>query len=277
MELIFLGTGAADWGAPKAGGEYRGFTSTLLDGKILLDCTAHALKMLREIQVEWAQISAVFFTHSHSDHCNPESVGRIAEARRAAGLSPLKIYGESSWVSRVFTEGKGYWQISALEPFQEVCLENYQLLPLPSNHSSDYRLLANATDSVGTFQRETTLHYLLQANEKTVLYALDGAWMLTSAWEVLHDRQLDAWVVDCTIGAGHAGDYRIFEHNNLSMVQAMAQTLMTATPYGPPVLKAGAPIVLNHLAKTLHPTQKELDKMLQPPFVAAYDGMSLKL
>ena len=77
--------------------------------------------------------------------------------------------------------------------------------------------------------------------------------------------------------AGHVGDYRIFEHNDLSMVQAMAQTLMAVTPYEPPVLRTGAPIVLNHLAKTLHPSQKELDEMLRPPFIAAYDGMSLRL
>ena len=277
MELIFLGPGAADWKEPKKDGEYRGFTSTLIDGEILLDCTAHTLKRLREMQVDWARISAVFFTHSHSDHCNPEAAGRLAEARRAAGLSPLKIYGESSWIAHVFTEGEGYWQLSALEPFQEVCLGAYRLLPLPSNHSSDYRLLAGSTGSGPAFKRETTLHYLLQAGGKAVLYALDGAWMLTGTWEALHGRQLDAWVVDCTIGPGHAGDYRIFEHNDLSMVQAMAQTLMAVTPYGPPVLRTGAPIVLNHLAKTLHPSQKELDEMLRPPFIAAYDGMSLRL
>ena len=92
--------------------------------------------------------------------------------------------------------------------------------------------------------------------------------MLNQTWTALRGRTIDAWIVDCTIGDGHEGDYRIFEHNSLAMVKAMACTLSAETPYGPPVLKKGAPIVLNHLARTLHPCQKKLEHSLTPPFVA---------
>ncbi|MFQ9798633.1 MAG: hypothetical protein ACLR23_06465 [Clostridia bacterium] len=109
------------------------------------------------------------------------------------------------------------------------------------------------------------------------MYALDGAWMLNKTWQVLRKTTIDAWIVDCTIGDGHEGDYRIFEHNSLPMVRAMANTLMAKTPYGPPVLKQGAPIILNHLAKTLHPCQEELEQRLQPPFVVARDGMRFRI
>ena len=84
-----MGTGAADWKEPKKDGEYRGFRSTLIDGEILLDCTAHTLKRLREMQVDWAQISAVFFTHSHSDHCNPEAAGRLHYKSLMAAPGPF--------------------------------------------------------------------------------------------------------------------------------------------------------------------------------------------
>ena len=46
MLLRFLGTGAADWNGPDENGEYRRFTSTLLDGRVLIDATKTVLDMI---------------------------------------------------------------------------------------------------------------------------------------------------------------------------------------------------------------------------------------
>ena len=35
----------------------------------------------------------------------------------------------------------------------------------------------------------------------------------------------DALVIDATIGDGHDGDYRVFEHNSLPMVRMMVESL----------------------------------------------------
>lgn len=82
MEWILLGTGAADWQEPRESGEYRGYTSTLLDSHILLDCTENSLRKMEELGIEWAQVTDLFFTHSHDDHCDVEAVRAIAQARQ---------------------------------------------------------------------------------------------------------------------------------------------------------------------------------------------------
>ncbi len=264
MEWILLGTGAADWQKPRENGEYRGYTSALLDSHILLDCTEHSLRKMQELGIEWAQVTDLFFTHSHDDHCDVEAVQAIAEARQKVHGSPLRIYGEGSWIQTLFAPEESCWQVSRLSAYEEVSCGDYRLLPLAANHRTER-------------ETEIALSYLVRRGGHAVLYALDGAWMLNKTWQVLRKTTIDAWIVDCTIGDGHEGDYRIFEHNSLPMVRAMANTLMAKTPYGPPVLKQGAPIILNHLAKTLHPCQEELEQRLQPPFVVARDGMRFRI
>ncbi len=37
-ELLFLGTGAADWNGPEADGSLRRFSCALVNGHILIDC-----------------------------------------------------------------------------------------------------------------------------------------------------------------------------------------------------------------------------------------------
>ena len=46
MKLKFLGTGAADWHGPDERGEFRRFTSTLLDGRLLIDVTQTVLDQI---------------------------------------------------------------------------------------------------------------------------------------------------------------------------------------------------------------------------------------
>ena len=42
-----------------------------------------------------------------------------------------------------------------------------------------------------------------------------------------------------------------------------------------PVLKAGAPVYLTHMARTLHGPQGEVDASLRPEFCPAHDGMEV--
>ena len=73
---------------------------------------------------------------------------------------------------------------------------------------------------------------------------------------------------DATIGDGHEGDWRIFEHNSIDMVRLMLKTL-----YKTGRLREGAPVYLTHLARTLHGSQAELEARTEKPFVVCHDGM----
>jgi phosphoribosyl 1,2-cyclic phosphate phosphodiesterase len=251
-ELLFLGTGAADWTKPEPSGDFRGFSSVLVDGHILIDCSRAALQKMKELGISLCNVSDVFITHSHSDHFDLESILAIANSRKQSSDSLLTVHAEKSWASSILP---GSFVLDPVEVEKPVKLADYTVLPLASNHKGDY-------------EDETTVHYLFQKEHACWLYATDGAWMLNRTWQVLRKYKLDAWIVDCTIGDGNEGDYRIFEHNSLPMIRIMAETLFQQG-----VLKKDAEILLTHLARTLHPAHAQLVETLGPPFKVSYDGL----
>lgn len=253
-ELLFLGTGAADWLKAQPSGEFRGYSSILIDGHILIDCNTSTLIKMKELGIDWAEVSDIFITHSHDDHFDRGSIVKIAKARKESCKSSLIVHAESSWASFLKSDESDEFVVNPLNIGERVEAGNYNILPLESNH-------------MGSYEGEITLHYLFNNENLCWLYATDGAWILNRTWQIIKENRLDAWIVDCTIGDDREGDYRIFEHNSLPMVRMMSETLFKQG-----VLKKDATIILTHMARTLHPSQEELDCIVTSPFKVAYDG-----
>lgn len=111
---------------------------------------------------------------------------------------------------------------------------------------------------------EHTAHFLIEDGESSVFYALDGAWLLYEEAKAVKNG-VDLLVLDGTVGDA-IGDYRVFEHNNLRMVEEM---MFTLKPY---VTRT----VISHIAPTLHKPQKELEQRMKLSGIdVAFDGMKL--
>lgn len=254
MRLTFLGTGAADWVEP-VGGEFRAYTSTRLDSALLIDGTMRALERISDPDA----ITDILYTHSHRDHF---------DARLLERLAPVRVHAHAGWAGTIDVPGVTVCPFETFAPFEAA---GFAITPLPSNHTPGH-------------PGEQTVHYIIKKGEKTLFYALDGAWLLYEEWNALKDESLDAVVFDATIGEGYPGDYRIFEHNSIEMLRIMVQTMRRpmfgkSSAHGAisPVLKEGAPVFLTHLARTLNPTQAELERQLAGEFIPAYDGMEVTI
>lgn len=253
MKMTFLGTGAADWDQPDASGEIRRFSSALLDGALMLDAPATALELLGpEVLVQ-----EVLLTHGHRDHFCLDALRELAVRRRERGASPLIVHVEAGWAGEVSGSHIQVRPLKPLEPFQAA---GYEVLPLPANH-------------VPRFPDEQPVHYRISRGGRTLVYATDGAWMPYGAVAALRAQApFDALVIDATIGDGHDGDYRVFEHNSLPMVRMMVESLRANGQ-----MKAAGQVYLTHLARTLHPCRRDLEASLAPPYRAAYDGMTVEI
>lgn len=252
MKLTFLGTGAADWIKPLKDGEFRRYTSTLINHDLLIDATFSIMDMLPP----WAEIEHILITHSHRDHFELAAMEAISRARINQGKTPISLHIETGWASDITSP---LLHVQPFSPFTPFTIGQYTVLPLPANHRTER---AN----------ETPVHFLISQGDHRLLYATDGAWMLLPSVQALGNTPLSALIIDATIGDGHIGDYRIFEHNSLPMVRIMVDTLRHTWR-----LPEGAPVYLTHMARTLHPPHKELEASLAPPLVAAYDGLSITL
>lgn len=243
MKIRFLGTGAADWNGPDARGEHRRLTSTLFDDALLIDFTQTANDMLPAA----AKVKHILITHSHRDHFDPAAI---------SSLAPERLHAHESWAGDIDLPGT---EICPVAIGRWVQAGEHEIMALPSNHS---------TEKV----YEQTVNYLIRKADKTFLYATDGAWLPNRALHLMKGMQLDGMAIDATIGDGHAGDYRIFEHNSIPMIRIMTETMKKTG-----LLKPGAPVFLTHMARTLHGTQKEVEESAGAPFVVAFDGMETEI
>lgn len=243
MKIRFLGTGAADWNGPDTRGEYRRLTSTLFDNTLLIDFTASAQDMLPKD----ACIRHILITHSHEDHFDPAAI---------AALSPAILYAHESWAGEISIPGIEARPVRIGEWTQA---GEYEFMPLPSNHSTRRA-------------HEQTVNYLLKKGDQLFLYATDGAWLPNRALHLMKGMNLSGMAIDATIGDGHAGDYRIFEHNSLPMIRIMTDTMKKTG-----LLKPEAKVYLTHMARTLHGTQKEVEADVSEPFVVCFDGMRAEI
>ena len=206
-------------------------------------------------RVPKARVTDVILTHSHRDHYDPEFL---------ASLAPIRIHAHRSWAGEISVPGAEVCPFDTFAPFEAA---GFSVTAMPANHSTERKY-------------ETPVHFLLKKDGKAVFYATDGAWLLNAEWHALCAESLDAAVFDATIGAGYPGDFRVFEHNSIEMLRLIVRTLRrpmfgreSAEKVFPSILKEGAPVYLTHMARTLHPSHAEIERMYEGEFIPARDGM----
>ncbi|MBQ7517851.1 MAG: MBL fold metallo-hydrolase [Bacteroidales bacterium] len=262
IKVRFLGTGAADWHGPDKNGEQRRMSSILVDDSVLVDYTAGA----REMLPEGVRPHVILYTHSHGDHYNAEAALRL-------GIDT--VYCSDTWVERCRKDFAAQAAKLALpEPVviplkqqEEVSVSSVTFKALPATHYT------------GDLN-EQALMYLLIKDDTRVLYATDtggipanaaiggrfGADGLPKAKRL----PLAGFIMEATVGMNGEENFRLFSH---SCVETVLHTVRVLWKNG--TFPQDRPAYLTHLARTLHPSQEELDKTLPYPLKAAYDGLEV--
>ena len=224
MKMLFLGCGAADFDWSRYGDpDILGSTVTLLDDSILLDCGPTTTAAMARFGVENKQISAIVNTHNHSDHLNVEEVRKIASGRK------LPFYGSPEACEKL----ADCCEVHPLTFGDEFVIDGKKFVALPSNH---------AVENL----KEETFNYLI-SGDKTLLYALDTAWMLTRARRLIGQQHIDAIVWDATMS--EPDDWRIFEHSDPVMFACIRRVLKKTGN-----IDDNVKIWFNHRARSLWPT-----------------------
>ncbi|MBQ8815158.1 MAG: MBL fold metallo-hydrolase [Lachnospiraceae bacterium] len=127
----------------------------------------------------------------------------------------------------------------------------------------DYHIRALAVNH-GTCAE--AVHFLIDDGKSRLFYGLDGAWLMYREVQAIKEQMVDYAVLDATVGFIE-GDYRVFEHNNLYMVEQIKKSLE-------PHVKR---FCISHMARTLHTDHQTLaNEMDKLGIETAYDGMTVE-
>lgn len=75
MEILFLGTGAADWGKKENSSLFfRRNSAALIDGCMLIDPGPGVIDAIKEFNVDIKNVKYILNTHKHEDHFNEETI-----------------------------------------------------------------------------------------------------------------------------------------------------------------------------------------------------------
>lgn len=249
-ELLFLGTGAADWHIEERDGFFRRNSAALLNGVMMLDCGDHIFDFAEYAGDNglYKDVCDILITHNHRDHYSKKSVLKLC------GRKKVRLWGSKAIMEDI-GENPNLEFIEA-KPFCELEAGGYTVIPLLANHDAviDEKALA--------------LHYIIKTpDEKTLFYGLDGAWFLRPSWAEMKKHKFDAMVFDCTVG--DMDDWRIFEHNTIPMLRFMIKEIKAQN-----MVKDTGVLIASHLARTLHKPHEETAELLgELGMLTAYDGM----
>lgn len=251
MELLFLGTGAADF-LPSltdtdrftVDKDIRRSTVTLLNREVLIDCGPHLMDELQIHHVDAKKIRHILITHPHSDHFNPDCL------RTLAIHHPIHVWHSQDWkLPQIEHVTEHPMQIG-----QRYRVGRFSVTPLAANHDAG------------------ALHFSICGDKKRVFYGCDGAWLLHDTYYYMRKKQYDCMILDATVG-DYEGDYRMAEHNSIPMIRSMCKSLLRWE-----AMNADTKIVLDHLARTLHKSHADTcQRVAQDGYMVAFDGMVLEI
>lgn len=255
-ELLFLGTGAADWLIEESGEEnkeIRRNSSALINGELMLDCGPHVFHYQKYVGGEdlFDKVKYLLITHDHSDHMNPDNIRALADHH------PMTVICDEYTQQEVGTH-PGITYLTN-KPYERIQAEQYQILPILANHD------------VVTMGNRQAVHYIITMPDgKNLFYGLDGAWFLRPSWETMKEYHFDVMVLDCTVG--DSPDWRLFEHNTIPMLRTMIEEIRRIGMLAP-----GGHLVASHLARTLHLDHASTAAILDKEGMeTAYDGLKMR-
>lgn len=266
MELMFLGTGGADW--PDTPEEkdscFRYHASLMIDRKILIDAGPGVLHAAaRYPKADLSGIEAVFLTHTHPDHWSTDTMDELL--RRLD--HPIRLYYHCGAAKNLDLEkagihGNGLGEaqrkkliLCPLRKHQKVTVCGITWQQLEANHYAEHG--------------ERGSHFLCSKDGVTWFYGCDGGWMITRTWDILRSTLLDGVILDGTLGEDSC-DFRIAGHNCLQMCRMLGDAMMKQG-----MLKPEAKLYLSHFGRTTYACGPENMNLLveQAGFRMAQDGM----
>ncbi|TNH04087.1 carbon-phosphorus lyase [Testudinibacter sp. TR-2022] len=273
MNLLFLGTGASE-GIPnpyckcelcenvrtQGGHDVRTRSSALINDEIQIDIAPDFFYQAKLHQIDVTRIKDLLITHTHPDHFNTGELHNRVENFAFNVEHPLFIYGSDKAITgcrnAIEDVTPERFNLSILIPFITVKTSSgVSITPLIANHA----------------RWELCYIYLIEKDEKTILYGHDSGFYSDLTWNWLKGKKLDLIVLECTYGY-HQNQFT----NNHMSIETVINMKKVFSENGN--LALHTQIYISHISHSCGFNHQELSHIFAEHDIhVAYDGLNLSI
>ena len=275
MKFKYLGTAAAE-GLPspfctcdtckeamrRGGKDIRTRSQAIIDDKILIDFGPDTYANSYKYKIRLSDIRHCLVTHDHCDHFAKDEffcfTGGYIQVDKAA--PKFTLYGSEDIANKLGSNlEKGAEKLKFVEvsPFEPFYIDEYKVTALPAIHSSPKPYI-----------------YIIEKDNKTILYANDTDIFPDSVWEYFRDNKLYFNFIsfDCTSGNLEVLDY--VGHMCIGYIKR-CRDKMKQNGY----IDEKTVMCLNHFSHNGPDVlYDDMNKIaLEEGFIVSYDGMELEI
>lgn len=287
MKLTFLGTGAGEgypgywcecphctYARKHRGKNLRTNSSMVIDEELLIDIGPSCFDNAARFGVNLSKIKTLLVTHPHEDHLQPQHLYwrntdesllplTYVEKMRHGGprftdIPQLNIYG-NSFVMETLRKSLDDMEelkinLHEIREGKEEKTDGYRILPVRGNHGS---------------QQGFSHSYIIQKDEKTLLYALDSGSYDEDQFALIQEYQYDAVIMEGTTGLNEQYGGHMCLVNNIRIRERLKENKC---------LRENSRFLLTHLSPHWCPPHDWYESIVASEGLElAYDGLQIEI
>lgn len=287
MKLTFLGTGAGEtypgywcecphctYARKHRGKNLRTNSSMVIDEELLIDIGPSCFDNAARFGVNLSKLKTLLVTHPHEDHLYPQHLRwrntdesllplTYVEKMRHGGprftdIPQLNIYG-NSFVMETLRKSLDDMEelkinLHEIREGKEEKTDGYRILPVRGNHGS---------------QQGFSHSYIIQKDEKTVLYALDSGSYDEDQFALIQEYQYDAVIMEGTTGLNEQYGGHMCLVNNIRIRDRLKENKC---------LRENSRFLLTHLSPHWCPPHDWYESIVASEGLElAYDGLQIEI
>lgn len=287
MKLTFLGTGAGEgypgywcecphctYARKHRGKNLRTNSSMVIDEELLIDMGPSCFDNAARFGVNLSKIKTLLVTHPHEDHLYPQHLHwrntdesllplTYVEKMRHGGprftdIPQLNIYG-NSFVMETLRKSLDDMEelkinLHEIKEGKEEKTDGYRILPVRGNHGS---------------QQGFSHSYIIQKDEKTLLYALDSGSYDEDQFALIQEYQYDAVIMEGTTGLNEQYGGHMCLVNNIRIRERLKENKC---------LRENSRFLLTHLSPHWCPPHDWYESIVASEGLElAYDGLQIEI
>lgn len=273
MKITYLGTAAAE-GFPaifcncdycrmarKLGGKnIRTRSQAIINDDLLIDFPADTYYHFLNNNIEGDKIKSLLITHSHQDHLYTDDFKmRCGAFSHNMRNEELCIYcGNGAYKKITETDiTRNQIKLCMMSCFEPQNIGEYTVTALPARH----------------FDGDGALFYIIQQENKTILYAHDTGYFYDEVFEYINNSKIkfDLISLDCTnvdIPITDSGT-----HMGLDNIHRVVNKLMEMGS-----INQSTKILINHFSHNANPLHQVLEQRVDEyGYIVSYDGLSIEV